>query len=218
MKTTLSLINLWSVLALSLILVGALATYQSAARPGNGPKLPTTGGRHASSRRFSFPRAAEAPLAVQQVRQQSIIQPSSSNVPDVSVACSASDLVLRVKPTFYGLFADKEELRLGDDCQSNGVLRPYGDLLFTYPLTACGVVRQVGPTFVSGAATCRGLTLNRRIVPHSRPLITSPTNLCSIINPRSEVGPRLTSTLNAAIRGLEACVKCLSRTMAHSYF
>lgn len=146
MKTTLNLTNLWSVLALSLMLVGAVATYQSAAGPGNEPKFLITGGRPASSRRLPSPRAAGALPAVKSVQRQPNIQPDSS---DVSVTCSASDFVLRVKPTFYGLFADKEELKLGDNCQSNGVLRPYDDLLFTYPLTACGSVRQVGPLFVS---------------------------------------------------------------------
>lgn len=63
--------------------------------------------------------------------------------PDVSLTCSTSDFVVRVKPAFYGLGAAAEELRLGDTCRSNGVLRPYGDLLFTYPLTACEAVRQV---------------------------------------------------------------------------
>lgn len=145
MKTTLNLTNLWSVLALNFMLVRTVATYQSEARPGNGPKLLISSGRPASSRRLSSPRAAGAPPAVVQFQQQSNIQPGSSNVPDVSVTCTASDLVLRVKPTFYGLFADKEELKLGDNCQSNGVLLPYGDLLFTYPLTACGAERQVGP-------------------------------------------------------------------------
>ncbi|XP_045918976.1 zona pellucida sperm-binding protein 3 [Micropterus dolomieu] len=63
-------------------------------------------------------------------------------LPDVSVTCSTSDFVVRVKPAFYGLGADATELKLGSTCKSNGVLRPYGDLLFTYPLTACDSVRQ----------------------------------------------------------------------------
>lgn len=64
-------------------------------------------------------------------------------LPDVSVTCSTSDFVVRVKPAFYGLGADATELKLGSTCKSNGVLRPFGDLLFTYPLTACDSVRQV---------------------------------------------------------------------------
>lgn len=63
-------------------------------------------------------------------------------VPDVSVTCSATVVVLRVKPAFYGLGADADELTLGSTCRSTGVLRPYGDLLFTYPLTACDAVRH----------------------------------------------------------------------------
>ncbi|XP_061699047.1 zona pellucida sperm-binding protein 3 [Syngnathoides biaculeatus] len=61
-----------------------------------------------------------------------------ASLPDVSVTCSAFDLVVRVKPAFYGFGADDSELQLGRTCRNNGVLRPYGDLLFTYPLTACG--------------------------------------------------------------------------------
>ncbi|XP_034713665.1 zona pellucida sperm-binding protein 3 isoform X2 [Etheostoma cragini] len=70
------------------------------------------------------------------------IQAEFAYLPDVSVTCSASDVVVRVKPAFYGLGAGKEELKLGSACKSNGVLRPYGDLLFTYPLTACDAVRE----------------------------------------------------------------------------
>lgn len=147
---TLNLTNLWSVLALSLIIVRAVDTYQSAARPenesnSNTAKLLRTGGRPVSSRRFTSPRSAGEPPAVRQVKQRANIQPGSSDGHDVSVTCSGSYFVLRVKPTFYGLFPDKEELRLGDNCESNGVLRPYGDLLFAYPLTACGAVLQVSP-------------------------------------------------------------------------
>ncbi|KAI3367849.1 hypothetical protein L3Q82_026677 [Scortum barcoo] len=69
-------------------------------------------------------------------------------LPDVSVTCSTSDFVVRVKPAFYGQGADAEELTLGDGCKSNGLLRPYGDLLFTYPLTACGAVRQSPPGYL----------------------------------------------------------------------
>ncbi|XP_077394377.1 zona pellucida sperm-binding protein 3-like [Festucalex cinctus] len=61
-----------------------------------------------------------------------------TRLPDVSVTCSAFEVVVRVKQSFYGLGADESELRLGPSCRSNGVLRPAGDLLFTYPLTACG--------------------------------------------------------------------------------
>lgn len=70
------------------------------------------------------------------------IQSDFAYVPDVSVTCSTSGFVLRVKPSFYGLGADADELTLGDTCRSNGLLRPYGDLLFTYPLVACDVVRH----------------------------------------------------------------------------
>lgn len=71
------------------------------------------------------------------------IQSDFAYLPDVSVTCSTSDFVVRVKPAFYGLGADADELKLGNTCKITGVLRPYGDLLFTYPLTACDAVRQV---------------------------------------------------------------------------
>lgn len=75
--------------------------------------------------------------------RQGEIQSGFAYLPDVSVTCSASDFVVRVKPAFYGQGADAEELKLGNTCKSNGVLGPYGDLLFMYPLTACDAVRQV---------------------------------------------------------------------------
>lgn len=84
---------------------------------------------------------------------QAHTQPGFAYVPDVSVTCSANDFVLRVKPGFYGLGADADELRLGDTCKTTGVLRPYGDLLFTYPLTACGAVRHQVRIFHTFAST-----------------------------------------------------------------
>ncbi|TMS21225.1 Zona pellucida sperm-binding protein 3 [Larimichthys crocea] len=59
------------------------------------------------------------------------IQSDFAYLPDVSVTCSTSDFVVRVKPAFYGLGADADELKLGNTCKITGVLRPYGDLLFT---------------------------------------------------------------------------------------
>lgn len=83
------------------------------------------------------------PETVRPGRPEAKIQSDFAYLPDVSVTCSVSDFVVRVKPSFYGLGADAEELKLGSSCKSNGVLRPYGDLLFTYPLTACDAVREV---------------------------------------------------------------------------
>lgn len=162
----LNLTTLWSVLALGLVItiLRAVDTHQS---PSNGSKsnpatLPMTFDRPASSRRFASPQAT-LPVVRHEAERGPSIQTGFPDVPDVSVSCSASDLVLRVKPTFYGLWADAEELRLGDTCRSNGVLRPYGDLLFTYPLTACGALRQVGSRPSPEVATRRGLTLSRLI-------------------------------------------------------
>ncbi|KAM6912156.1 uncharacterized protein FYW49_010658 [Xenentodon cancila] len=76
------------------------------------------------------------------------IQSDIADAPDVSVTCSTSDFVLRVKPAFYGLGADAQELTLGRSCKSNGVLKPQGDLLFQYPLTACDGVRELSHGYV----------------------------------------------------------------------
>lgn len=84
---------------------------------------------------------ALTPRARSPEETQARIQADFAYMPDVSVTCSANDFVLRVKPGFYGLGADADELTLGGTCRSTGVLRPYGDLLFTYPLTACDAVR-----------------------------------------------------------------------------
>ncbi|XP_051941955.1 zona pellucida sperm-binding protein 3 isoform X2 [Hippocampus zosterae] len=69
-------------------------------------------------------------------------------LPDVSVTCSAFDLVVRVKPSFYGFGADESELQLGPNCRSNGALSPFGDLLFIYPLTACGSRKELQRDFI----------------------------------------------------------------------
>ncbi|XP_043111453.1 uncharacterized protein si:ch211-67f13.7 isoform X2 [Puntigrus tetrazona] len=65
-----------------------------------------------------------------------------SQLPDVSVICSRSEFVLRVKRHFYGFSAAAEELTLGETCKSNGVLEPHDGLLFTYALTDCQGERQ----------------------------------------------------------------------------
>ncbi|KAL0969211.1 hypothetical protein UPYG_G00223930 [Umbra pygmaea] len=50
--------------------------------------------------------------------------------------------------SFYGFNADTEELTLGSNCKSNGVLRPYGDLLFAYSLTECDGKREMPPGYL----------------------------------------------------------------------
>lgn len=156
MKTTMNLSILWSVLALSLL----VCAVESAASPTNSlfkldtyksTKLSTTGDKisshwipsSASPRSRPGSRWPDTPPAVRQEALRANIQSDIAYLPDVSVTCSTSDFVVRVKPAFYGLGVHTGQLKLGDTCKSNGVLRPYGDLLFTYPLTACGAVRQV---------------------------------------------------------------------------
>uniref|UniRef100_A0A3Q3B6M1 Zona pellucida sperm-binding protein 3 n=1 Tax=Kryptolebias marmoratus TaxID=37003 RepID=A0A3Q3B6M1_KRYMA len=76
------------------------------------------------------------------------IQADFAYLPDVSVTCSTTDFVVRVKPAFYGLGADAQELTLGSSCKSNGVLGLQGDLLFTYPLTECDGARELPPGYL----------------------------------------------------------------------
>lgn len=83
------------------------------------------------------------PLSMRPVQPGAGIQADAAKGPDVSVTCFPSDFVVRVNPAFYGLGADAQELTLGSSCKSNGVLKPQGDLLFKYSLTACDGVREV---------------------------------------------------------------------------
>nr|XP_046268202.1 zona pellucida sperm-binding protein 3 [Scatophagus argus] len=166
MKTKWHLYIMWSVLSLGL-LNSAVRTYESQftrrkkvfklGTPKTKPiKLSSTGDRQStkglpgstsslsqlSSRRPYPPSVRGTPRSGRPQEPRTMIQSDFAYVPDVSVTCSTSDFVVRVKPAFYGLGADAEELKLGNTCKSNGVLRPYDDLLFTYPLTACDAVRQ----------------------------------------------------------------------------
>ncbi|XP_051811657.1 zona pellucida sperm-binding protein 3 isoform X1 [Acanthochromis polyacanthus] len=161
MKTKWHLFVLWSVLSLG-ILRAAADTYEypfarrkrvfKLGTPKSKPiDLLKIEGRKSSLR---LP-ASTAPLPLLRsylpskpvtpgsMSQDANIQSDFAFLPDVSVTCSTSDLVVRVRPAFYGLGADADELKLGSSCTSNGLLRPYGDLLFTYPLTACDGVREL---------------------------------------------------------------------------
>lgn len=137
----------WS--ALSLFLLNSAAdTYESPSALG-GRKISKLGAPKttelARDPTQRFPGSSPAAPTLRSRPGALGFRSGSARLPDVSVTCSASDFVVRVKPAFYGLGADAEELRLGVSCQSNGVLRPYGDLLFTYPLTHCEVQREVRP-------------------------------------------------------------------------
>lgn len=106
--------------------------------PADTPPEPQLGYRRSYS--------ASAPVTLGPMRPgkpEAKIQSDFAYLPDVSVTCSTSDFVVRIKPAFYGLGAEAEELLLGSSCKSNGLLRPYSDLLFSYPLTACDGVREV---------------------------------------------------------------------------
>lgn len=157
MKTKWYSIILWSVLSLGL-LSSAVDTYESPlTRRKVVFKLPLAKYRESNRRlpagtppepqrgyRGSY--SASAPVTLGPIRPgkpELNIQSDFAYLPDVSVTCSTSDFVVRIKPAFYGLGAEAEELLLGSSCKSNGLLRPYGDLLFSYPLTACDGVREV---------------------------------------------------------------------------
>ncbi|XP_029900308.1 zona pellucida sperm-binding protein 3 isoform X2 [Myripristis murdjan] len=136
-------------------------------KPADTINLSTTGDRESGQKfptqNMSFPsprRNTELPLTstspspkpkirrfVRPERPEAKISPDFASLPDVSVTCSTSDLVVRVKTAFYGFGANAEELKLGT-CKSNGVLGPYGDLLFTYPLTECGAKREMPPGYL----------------------------------------------------------------------
>ncbi|XP_074516162.1 zona pellucida sperm-binding protein 3 [Sebastes fasciatus] len=146
MKTKWRLYILWSALSLGLLSCAA-DTYESPfTRTTRKQVIKPIRQSSKSSQRFFSP-ASTPPLSQliftpPSMRPEPKIQSDFAYLPDVSVTCSTSDLVVRVKPSFYGLGAGAEELKLGNSCHSNGVLRPYGDLLFTYTLTACDVVRE----------------------------------------------------------------------------
>ncbi|KAK5857214.1 hypothetical protein PBY51_010472 [Eleginops maclovinus] len=155
MKTKWHLYIMWSVLSLG-ILSYAQDTYESPftrkethfkQHKSKSIKHLTTGERE-SSHRLPAITSPMSLLTSRSMGPEAKLQSDFAYLPKASVTCSTSDFVLRVKPAFFGQGADAEELRLGNGCKSNGVLRPYGDLLFTYPLTACGAVRESTPGYL----------------------------------------------------------------------
>lgn len=161
MKTTWHLYILWSVLSLSIVISSTAGIYESPSipRPVRRKKLSHAGNRESSLRLTSY-RTSPSPQLTPDLapfsstRHEKLrlvrreipglnIQSDFAYLADVSVTCSTSDLVVRVKTNFYDLGASAAELTLGSNCKSNGILRPYGDLLFTYPLTACDFQREV---------------------------------------------------------------------------
>ncbi|XP_041668078.1 zona pellucida sperm-binding protein 3 [Cheilinus undulatus] len=165
MKTKWHLCILWIVLSLGILSCSAdtsqspFTKSKKLFRLGTPKSKPTKVGRKSSLRsssvtahlsRFSSQRPSQTtttrPMRSKEYKGK--IQSGFAYLPDVSVTCSSSDFVVRVKPTFYGLGAGAEELKLGSSCRSNGILRPYGDLIFTYPLMACDAVRQSPPGFL----------------------------------------------------------------------
>ncbi|XP_033985226.1 uncharacterized protein si:ch211-67f13.7 [Trematomus bernacchii] len=155
MKTKWSLYIIWSVLSLG-ILSYAQDTYESpfTRRKEHFKQQQSKSIKHLTTDDRKPPHrlpAISSPLSVlisASMRPEAKLQSDFAYLQDVSVTCSTADFVLRVKPVFYGQGANAEELKLGSGCKSNGVLRPYGDLLFTYPLTACGAVRESPPGYL----------------------------------------------------------------------
>ncbi|KAK5886078.1 hypothetical protein CesoFtcFv8_017154 [Champsocephalus esox] len=155
MKTKWCIYVIWSVLSLG-ILSYAQGTYESPftrrkthfkRQQSKSVKHLTTDDRKLPHRLPGIPSPSSV-LTSAFMRPEEKLQSEFAYLQDVSVTCSTADFVLRVKPVFYGHGANAEELRLGSGCKSNGVLRPYGDLLFTYPLTACGAVRESPPGYL----------------------------------------------------------------------
>ncbi|KAF7662987.1 hypothetical protein LDENG_00222220 [Lucifuga dentata] len=151
MKTQWYVYFLWSVLSLCIV-----STYEStsvlrrrkiftldAAKPTYKTRL-----ERKSTRSFTVPPLLRSEPGTPGSGPEAKIGSGFAHLPDVSVSCSASDVVVRVRPAFYGLRAKAEELKLGGSCESKGVLRPSGDLLFTYPLTRCEVRRELSPGYL----------------------------------------------------------------------
>ncbi|KAJ4919026.1 hypothetical protein JOQ06_004069 [Pogonophryne albipinna] len=155
MKTKWCIDVMWSVLSLG-ILSYAQDTYESpfTRRKTHFKQQQSKSVKHLTADDRKLPHRLPAifsPLSVLTsafIRPEEKLQSDFAYLQDVSVTCSTADFVLRVKPVFYGHGANAEELRLGSGCKSNGVLRPYGDLLFTYPLMACGAVRESPPGYL----------------------------------------------------------------------
>ena len=87
--------------------------------------------------KFTSPSPLQIQRTVHPKRPDLRSKEGFTSLPDVSVSCSTSELVLRVRRSFYGFGADTKELTLGVTCKSNGVVRPRNDMLFTYHLTDC---------------------------------------------------------------------------------
>ncbi|XP_034051159.1 zona pellucida protein C [Thalassophryne amazonica] len=134
MKTNRRLSFLWNVLALCVF-----ASYEYQSAPGRKKIL-----------KLDSPKStADTIEATQRFRSGLPLQTAAKmDFDSVSVSCSMSDIVIRVKPHFYGLGADSDELVLGSSCKSNGVVAPHGELLFTYPLTECDVTREWIPGYL----------------------------------------------------------------------
>ncbi|XP_066573371.1 zona pellucida sperm-binding protein 3 [Amia ocellicauda] len=69
-------------------------------------------------------------------------------VPEVSLTCLDTKMIVRVKRTFYGLGATSAQLTLGKGCKNNGILRGSGDFLFRYSLQDCGTRRLSTPGYI----------------------------------------------------------------------
>lgn len=135
---------------------------------------------------------------------------------DVSVTCSTADFVVRVQPAFYGLGAEAHELTLGSSCKSNGVLRPSGAMLFTYPLTECDGAREV--------RLCTWLILTPTGLPQCLTFFTRSslqgiwsTSTCSVTTPRRNASPAArgssVSTSSVIMRGWTRCFALWKRSV-----
>ncbi|XP_041096653.1 uncharacterized protein LOC121308362 [Polyodon spathula] len=71
--------------------------------------------------------------------------PTTPAVSDVAVLCGESHMVVKVKKRFFGFGCTASQLSLGYnyECQSNGVDRKTGDIVFTYSQSACGSKRSM---------------------------------------------------------------------------
>ncbi|CAJ1073847.1 uncharacterized protein si:ch211-67f13.7 [Xyrichtys novacula] len=229
MKTKLHLCILWSVLSLGLLSCAADISKSTKDKTRvfrlGSPKLKPTKVLTTSGRKSSYrspllsqsnslkadPTLAPAtPISLRSREPKAKTRSDFAYLPDVSVTCSTSDFVTRVKPVFYGLGAAAEELRLGSSCRSNGVLRPTGDLLFAYPLTKCDAVRQVrSPHVKLSLDSMHRIESTVFDPPESYSRATWSTNSSSTMNLHQNVSQaeltRSMSTLNVVIKGTIMC-------------
>ncbi|MGH0171489.1 UNVERIFIED_CONTAM: hypothetical protein FKN15_061501 [Acipenser sinensis] len=147
-------------------------------------------------------------------------------VSDVVVLCGESDMVVKVKKRFFGFGCTASQLTLGYsyECQSNGVDRETGDLVFTYSYSACGSKRSMPDGLVIYQNVLRYVPNRRRSsirrahpvnieieCRYPRCMVDSKTEACN----SSFVPPRTRDTINFVVDAFQFNVKPSSKIYLH---